>query len=197
MNTAPHRIIFALACFLFFASLAFAQEKAKGGVIIQTENKMLAAKLMLDKVSFIEVTGKPVFRLTSGNSDDSLTGIITYTLSESERQRIAQALNKRADELPMALVQEDVVTNYVKGAECPTIGLDFPAMDLSLNGKLLHFNRFVLEFKFAPESSEPKDKQEQAARVICTLARRVKTGFTLPRSPLRRLNELLNGEEPQ
>jgi hypothetical protein len=183
--------------FSVFASLAYAQEKAKGGVSIQTENKMLTAKLMLDKVNFIEVTGKAVFRLTSGNSDDSLTGIFTYTLLAEDRHRVAQAINKRADEVPSVVVQDEVAAQFAKNTECPTIALDLLAMDLAFSEKALHFNRFVLEFKFAPGTAEPKDKQEHAARVICTLARRIKTGFTLGRSPLRRLNELLNGEDPQ
>jgi len=77
MNTKPHRNIAVIVCLLLLGSFAFAQEKAKSGVIIQTESKVLTAKLMLDKVNFIEVKGNAIFRLTAGNSDDSFTGIFT------------------------------------------------------------------------------------------------------------------------
>ncbi len=196
MNRKPHYIAATIICLLFFASLAFAQEKAKKPLIIQTESKVLTATLMIDKDTFIKVKGNAIFRLTSGHTDLSLIGIFTFTFFDEERTRIAQAINTRLNELPNSLVQGDVIAQFQEGTECPAIYLNFPAINLPISQKKLHFNKFVLEFKFAPKSLEPEDSDRQSATsIICNLVRAMKVGDLRPHYPIRRLNQLLYGEE--
>ena len=195
MNRKPHHIVATIVCLLFVAGLTFAQEKAKKPVIIQTESKVLTATLMIDKDTVIEVKGNAIFRLTSGHPDESLSGIFTFTFFDKERQRIAQAINERLDEVPTSLVQHDVLAQFQREIECPTIHLDFSAMDLPISKKKIHFNKFVLEFKFASESIEPEDYSQHATSLICRMAQRRKTGIYPMHFSLRRLNQLLHEGE--
>ena len=56
-----------------------------------------------------------------------------------------------------------------------------------IEGVNLHFNRFVLDVK---EGSHP------IQMYICTIARHINNG--LPRrGPIRKINEVINGEESQ
>ena len=125
--------------------------------------------------------------MTAANSDDSLAGIITYTLSEEARNKIAQIKSIPVAKVPSTVTQKDVVGNFQKLTECPVVHLDFPPMDLIVEGVNLHFNRFVLDVK---EGSHP------ITAYICTIARQINAG--LPRrGPIRRINEVINGEESQ
>lgn len=187
MNIKTHRTIVAIGCFLFFASLVLAQEKAKKPPIVLTESKLLISQLPLNEKTSIEITGKAGFRITAYNSDDSLAGILTFTISADSKQRIAQAMNKREEDISNTIVQDGIVANFAKETECPTIHLVFPGMELALSGKKLRFDRFVLDLK---ETDEP------ISQILCIAARRISRGYNLGgRGPARRINEILNGEE--
>jgi hypothetical protein len=184
--------IFTLkACLLSLSLLVLglgvhAQNKKKGETIT-TEPKLVVTKLKVGEGETFEVRGKASYTLTAANSDDSLAGNITYSLPDDARNKIAQIKGIPVAKVPTSVTQKDVVSQFQKLTECPVLHLDFPAMDLVIEGINLHFNRFVVDIK---EGSHP------ITLYMCTIARQIKAG--LPRrGPIRRINEIINGEEPQ
>ena len=183
--------IFTLKTFLVSLALVVlalsVQAQKKKGETITTEPKLVVTKLKVGEGETFEVRGKATFTLSAANSDDSLAGTVTYTLPEDARNKIAQIKGIPVAKVPQAITQKDVVANFQKLTECPVVHLDFSAMDLVVEGANLHFNRFALDVK---ESSNP------ITMYICTIARQINAG--LPRrGPIRRINEVINGEDSQ
>ena len=184
--------IFSLKAFLLSFTLVVlglsvqAQGKKKGETIT-TEPKLVVTKLKVGEGETLEVRGRATYTLTAANSDDSMAGVITYTLSEDARNKIAQIKGIAVAKVPTTVTQKDVVAQFQKLTECPVVHLDFPAMDLVIEGVNLHFNRFVLDVK---EGASP------ITLYMCTIARQINNG--LPRrGPIRKINEIINGEESQ
>lgn len=176
-----------LSVSLLVLGIAVHAQTKKKGETITTEPKLVVTKLKVGEGETFEVRGKASFTLTAANSDDSLAGNITYTLPEDARQKIAQLKGIAAAKVPATVTQKDVVAQFQKLTECPVLHLDFPAMDMVIEGVNLHFNRFVLDVK---EGSHP------ITLYMCTIAKQIKAG--LPRrGPIRRINEIISGEEPQ
>ncbi|MFN7926458.1 MAG: hypothetical protein U0Y68_00660 [Blastocatellia bacterium] len=172
---------------LFVLGLGVHAQTKKKGDTITTEPKLVVTKLKIGEGETFEVRGKASYTLTAANSDDSLAGVVTYTLPDDARNKIAQMKNIAVAKVPTTVTQKDVVSTYQKLTECPVLHLDFPAMDLVIEGVTLHFNRFVLDVKEGPNP---------ITLYMCTTARQIKNG--LPRrGPIRRINEIINGEETQ
>ncbi|MBL8205048.1 MAG: hypothetical protein JNM09_12520 [Blastocatellia bacterium] len=178
--------VFLLSLCLFVVGIS-AQAQNKKAKPYTTAAKMVVTKLKVSDGESFDVRGKASFTLTAANSDDSLAGTITYTLPEDARAKIAQITGKPLAQVPQSITQTDVVGQFQKLTECPVVHIDFPAMDVTVHGAKIHFNRFVMDMK---------EGEHDASIYICTIARQIGKG--LPRrGPIRRVNEILNGEEPQ
>jgi hypothetical protein len=177
---------FLLSLCLFVVGTA-AQAQAKKGKPYTTAAKLVVTKLKVSDGESFDVRGKATFSLTAANSDDSLAGTITYTLPDDARAKIAQITGKPLAQVPASITQQDVVGQFQKLTECPVVHIDFAAMDVMVAGAKLHFNRFVLDIK---------EGEHDISIYVCTIAKQINKG--LPRrGPIRRINEILNGEEPQ
>ncbi len=178
--------MFMLGLCLFAIGIS-AQAQAKKPKPYTTAAKMVVTKLKVSDGESFDVRGKATFTLTAANNDDSLAGTIIYTLPEDARAKIAQITGKPVAQIPATITQTDVVGQFQKLTECPVVNIDFPAMDLMVHGAKIHFNRFVMSMK---------EGEHEVSIYICTIARQISKG--LPRrGPIRRVNEILNGEEPQ
>ncbi len=177
---------FLLSLCLFVIGVS-AQAQAKKGKTYTTAAKLVVAKLKVSDGESFDVRGKATFTLTAANSDDSLAGTITYTLPEEARAKIAQITGKPLAQIPQSITQADVVGQFQKLTECPVVHIDFSAMDVMVAGAKIHFNRFVLDIK---------EGEHEISIYVCTIAKQINRG--LPRrGPIRRINEILNGEETQ
>jgi predicted RecA/RadA family phage recombinase len=186
MKTFTLKAITLSVCLLVLGIAAQAQDKKKGETITTTP-KLVVAKLKVSDGETFDVRGKASFTLTAANADDSLAGTIVYTLPEDARAKIAALTGKPLAQVPQSVTQTDVVAQYQKLTECPVIHLDFSAMDVVVLGAKIHFNRYVLDIN---------DGGRPIHMMICKTAEQIKRG--LPRrGPIRRINEIINGEEPQ
>lgn len=179
--------VFLLSFSLVVLGLAVQAQTKKKGETMTTDPKLVVTKLKVGEGEAIEVRGKATYTLSAANSDDSLAGTITYTLPDEARNKIAQLKGIPVAKVPTSIKQNDVVAQFQKLTECPVIHLDFPAMDLMVEGVNLHFNRFVLDIK---------EGSHQLVQYICVIARQINLGRPR-RGPIRRINEIINGEEPQ
>jgi hypothetical protein len=178
---------FLLSLSLIVLGLSVHAQAKKKGDTITTDPKLVVTKLKVGEGEAIEVRGKATFTLSAANSDDSLAGTVTYTLPDDARSRIAQIKGISPGKVPATVTQKDVVAQFQKLTECPVIHLDFPAMDLVVEGVNLHFNRFVLDIK---QSAHP------ISEYVCVIARQINNGRPR-RGPIRKINEIINGEETQ
>ncbi len=179
--------VFMLGLCLFIVGVGAQAQAKKKAVPYITAPKLVVTKLKVSDGESFDVRGKATFTLTAANNDDSLAGTITYVLPDDARAKIAQITGKPLAQIPQSITQTDVVGQFQKLTECPVVNLDFPAMDLMVNGAKVHFNRFVLSMK---------EGEHDVSIYVCTIARQIGKG--LPRrGPIRRINEIINGEEPQ
>ncbi|HEX4946093.1 MAG TPA: hypothetical protein VFZ34_05500 [Blastocatellia bacterium] len=173
--------VFLLCCALLTVSLA-PRAQNKQCPTYTTAAKLVVTKLKVSEGETFDVRGKATFTLVAANSDDSLAGTITYTLPEDARAKIAQITGKPLAQIPQSITQTDVVGQLQKGTTCPVVNLDFPAMDVTVAGAKVHFNRYVLSIK---------EGEHEVALYVCTIARQLSNGRAI-RGPVRRINEILN-----
>ena len=178
--------VFMLGLCLFVIGIS-AQAQTKKPKPYTTAAKLVVTKLKVGDGEAFDVRGKATFTLTAANNDDSLAGTIIYMLPDDARAKIAQITGKPLAQIPASISQTDVVGQFQKLTECPVVNIDFPAMDLMVHGAKIHFNRFVMSIK---------EGEHDIALYVCVIAKQINKG--LPRrGPIRRVNEILNGEEPQ
>ncbi|HEX4946094.1 MAG TPA: hypothetical protein VFZ34_05505 [Blastocatellia bacterium] len=186
MKTFTRTAVLLSLC-LFLVGVSVQAQAKKKGNSYTTQAKLVVTKLKVSEGETFDVRGKATFTLVAANSDDSLAGTITYTLPEDARAKIAQITGKPLAQIPQSITQTDVVGQFQKLTACPVVNIDFPAMDVMVAGAKVHFNRFVLSIK---------EGEHEVALYVCTIARQINNG--LPRrGPIRRINEILNGEEAQ
>ncbi|MBL8206154.1 MAG: hypothetical protein JNM09_18105 [Blastocatellia bacterium] len=184
MKTKPHLVLASVVCLLL--SLVFAQDKPRQCPKPTTESKKLSAKILIKNQTPIEIVGQATVTITALNTDDSLEGIFTYTLSNEEQVKIAQALNKRLDDIPSVIHQKEVIGQFHKLTECPVLQLDFPGMELEIAGVRVRLDGFTLTLK---------ETDKGPVILLCTLARRLNRGLDTRGPRSRHFKELVNCQE--
>jgi hypothetical protein len=179
MNIKPHLILAGVICLLLIS--VSAQDKAQDCPKPKTSSQSLTGTISVKDHKPIEIVGKAVFTLTAMNADDSLEGILTFTLSDKGRQTIAQVIQKPLTEIPAAISAKEVVGQFQKQTECPVLQLDFPSMELEAAGARVKLERFTLNLK---------ESDDGVTIYLCTIARQIKRGFG--HHSVRRVNERLN-----
>lgn len=176
MNLKPHYLPVTLVCFLFFSSLAFAQEKLKKPQMLITERKTISGKLKISEGELIKVIGSAVFKVTQCNADKTLTGELTFQIEESSRKQLEEKSRKP---FLSAITLQNVIADFAKETECPVLKLEFQAIDSSRSGELLHLDRFTLDLK---------ESKQDVSRILCYYV-----SCKIECRQVRRINELLFG----
>ena len=176
------RFLFLVAYLFALSSFTFSQEKVR-----KTETISTASKLVLAKLNSADIKGTAVFTLASANDDGTLLGNLVYSLPETERQKIAQSLNKSLAEIPPSLTANNLTVSFQKNTHCPDIRLEFAELDLELSGTRLHLNRFVLGFTETPQ---------KLSRALCIWTDRTNKGIS-NKGIVQYINLLLKGEEDE
>lgn len=178
--------IFLTLCFFVFTVAAQAQDKK--GETITLGPKLVISKLKVGEGEAYEVRGKASFTFTAANSDDSISGTITYSLPEDARAKIAQMTGKAVAQVPASITRKDVVATFQKATECPVVHLEFTPLDVNIAGVNAHFNRFVLDVE--------QSGGHEIHNLVCIWARQINTGRAR-RGIIARMNVIITGEEPQ
>ncbi len=169
---------------LISATAAFAQEQKKKPQSISTEPKLLVVELKTDDGKTVKISGEAIFKVEAANSDDTMTGMLTYTISGDSRQEIARVMNKPLQGIPERITVNDVVVGFVKNTGCPDLDVEFLAREVKIAGAKAYFDQARLTFQ---ESSQDLSK------LLCSWARRINNGRG--HTPIRAINRLLAGEE--
>ncbi len=175
-------------CSVFLACVVCvsAQEQEQKPQTISTSSKEIPVFLKFEGNKEVKVSGTAVFTPKQANSDDTLTGELVYTISESDRQSIAQSLIRPLNAIPGSITLKEVQAVFEKHAECPDLQFEFAPIKTAIWGVEVNSDRFVLSFV--------KTDQE-LSQLFCRWARNILVGMANPICPCKRINALLKGEK--
>jgi hypothetical protein len=195
MNWKLSSVIPVFACLLAASLVAFAQSNSLSGqtanarqstqTVYTTPPKTAVAKLKSGGSKVYEIRGKVTFTLTSANTDDTLTGILVYTLPDEARRKIAEISGKPLNSIPASAQQKDVVGSFQDGAACPVVSVEIGATEMDVAGVKLSFNRIVTDVIETPE---------EVPQHICAWTRQINVKRQR-RGIIASLNRLITGEQ--
>ncbi|MCG3163065.1 MAG: hypothetical protein JMDDDDMK_04443 [Acidobacteria bacterium] len=154
-------------------------------IVYTTPPKVSVAKLKLDESKVYEVRGKVTFTLTAANNNDTVAGILVYTIPDEARQKIAQVSGKPLNSIPATVTKKDVAAGFEDGAACPVISIVIGAMELDVAGVKLSFNRVVADVIETPD---------EVPQHFCAWTRQI-NAKRQRRGIIASLNRLITGEQ--
>ena len=187
-------LIVALTLVCLFSATALAQNKPLAYTV---GPKLSIGTLNTGQPDEFQVRGKASFTLTAANSDDSLVGILTYTLPDEARQKIAQLSGKPVAQIPATHTVKDVVAEFQKGTGCPVVHLEIKPLDMTIAGAKLRFTKkTVLDVQGREPGSLNKFTPQQEMDIqFCVWTRQINNG-AIRRGIVQRVNQLIAGENP-
>ncbi len=188
MNTRTISVFLTTLFLLALGTSAFAQEKAPpkaGKIVIATPVKMVISKVKVGEGDAYDVRGKATLTLTAANSDDTVTGNLSYVVPDDARQKIASLTGKPVAQVPTTVTIKDITARFQPTTACPVVHLEFSPTKVNIGGVDAVFGRFVLDIN---ESTAEKDK------LFCIWATQINKGMSR-RGVIRRVNDLINGVE--
>lgn len=176
MKTKPHHILAITVCLLCLAGVAVAQERTQKPQPLITKQKIIIGTLRINESQTIEVKSSAVFNVTSCRTDRTLAGELTIQLEEASRKMLEEKLEKP---FLSAITIQNVIADFAKGSECPTLKLEFQPVSITINGATLRIDKFTLDLK---------ESNQEVYRVLCYYVRCV-----IECRQVRRINQLLWG----
>jgi hypothetical protein len=154
-------------------------------VVFTVYSKIMTAKIRCGETDQVTVQGRTAFTLTAANEDDTLTGVLVYSVSETERERIAQLTGAEPKEVPTNFIKKDVTANFRKGTACPIAHLVIPSAEIEIEGAMIHLDRVMMEIN---ETHGPMPQ------LLCAWVRQVNTKHQR-HGIIAAINRLIRGEE--
>ncbi|HZS03920.1 MAG TPA: hypothetical protein VFD58_03720 [Blastocatellia bacterium] len=186
MNTRTFSTFLTALFLLALGTTALAQGAQKTGKItIATPSKMVISKIKVGEGDAYEVRGFAILTLTSANSDDTVTGDLTYSVPDDARQKIASMTGKPLAQVPSTVTLKDITGSFQPATACPVVHLEFSPTQVDIAGARAVFGRFVLDIN---ENTQEKDM------LFCMWTRQINTGRAR-RGIIHRLNEMINSEK--
>lgn len=166
--------------------------QARKGVAFATLQKVAIGAL----ADGYEVRGKATYTVTAANSDDSLAGTLSYVIPDDARQKIAAATGKAINTVPSTVTVKDVVAGFQKGTACPVVHLEVGPLEIDAAGAKIRFTRkVVLDIQgVEPGSLEKPTPMQEMGMQFCVWTKQINNGG-IRRGVIRRINELINGDE--
>ncbi len=187
--------LFVCAALLALAAVAFGQQpqQAPKPVAFVISKNLAIGKLSQGGTDVYDVRGKLNFTVTAANSDDTVTGTVSYTIPDDARQKIAEFGGKALAQVPKEVTKKDVVASFQKGTEPPVIHLELTGLELDVAGVKTHFSRVTLDINARMNENSRYTKEEM--EVLFTVwAKQILAGRAR-RGPIARINKVINGEE--
>jgi len=143
-----------------------------------------------------DVRGKATFTVTAANSDDTLAGTFTYVIPDEARQKIAQLTGKQLTAVPSTFTVKDVVASFQKQTACPVVHIEVGPMEMDAAGAKVKFARkVVLDISGVEPGSIEKPTPDQEMAMVFSVWTKQINSAGIRRGPIRRMNELINGED--
>jgi hypothetical protein len=175
--------ILAFASLLVLSGIAHAQNAKP--VVFATLPKATVARLSFGEAESIDVPGRATLTVTAANFDDTITGIIVYTIADEARQKISKALGIDLSGIPTSYLKKDVVAGFPDGTACPIMHLTVPALEVAGAGIKMQLDRTLLEIN---------EQQGQMAQLICSWTRQI-NAKRQRRGIIAAINRLIVGDQ--
>lgn len=195
MNTKFGKLTLTLIIMLSAAVAASAQvaPATPKAIKFSTAPKLVIAKLKQGEQDVYDVRGKVTFTVTAANSDDSVAGVMAYSIPDDARQKIASVTGKPLTSIPAEIKQNDAVAYFQKGTAAPLIHLEISPMVVEVAGAKLSFNRIVLDIKGRDGGNVAQYTNEEMEALFTVWARQINNGRAR-RGIIARMNKVINGE---
>jgi hypothetical protein len=154
-------------------------------IVYTTPPKTAIAKLKSGESKVYETRVQVTFTLTSANIDDTVTGILVYTIPDEARRRIAEVSGKPLNSIPMNAQRKDVTGGFRDGAACPVVSIEIGATEIDVAGVKLSFDRIVTDVIETPD---------EVPQHICAWTRQI-NAKRQRRGIIASLNRLITGEQ--
>ncbi|MGE0127466.1 MAG: hypothetical protein AB7U82_05090 [Blastocatellales bacterium] len=171
---------------LIGVTTAAAQEPEKKPESISTEPKLLVAELKTTDGKAVNISGEAVFTIDAANSDDTMSGKLSYAISNDNRQEIARVMNKPLREIPESVTVNDVTVGFVKKTSCPDLKVELFVTKIEIAGAKAHI--YWLELTF-------RETSQDLSRLLCHWARSINVGRCS--RPVSAVNRFLKGEKEE
>ncbi len=175
-------------------------------VVFTTAPKTVVAKMITNKNSSqpardaredrdnrddnnVLVQGKISFSVTAANEDDTVTGTLIFTLSNSARQKIVQQTGKDLKSIPTRIMKREVVANFRQGTACPYLFLIIPAVEPTFEMEI-----FQEKMRFNFLTTEIREAPDQMSQLFCSWTRQI-NAHRPRRGIIAAINRLINGDE--
>lgn len=173
---------------LIGVTTAVAQEPEKKPESISTEPKLLVVELKTTDGKTVKISGEAVFKLEAANSDDTMSGKLSYAISSDSREEVARIMNKPLQEIPERVTVNDALVGFVRKPSCPDLEVELLAREVEIAGAKTRLDRFKLTFRETPQD---------LSQLLCVWARRINSGRTISRPPVAAINRRLKGEKDE
>src|SRR5262249_34852380 len=100
------------------------------------------------------VSGKAVFSVDVFQSDFSVIGALTLSLSEQTRKDIASLNSKPVSDIPISFDVKDTITFLSEKSMCPPITLNPRLRDVPFFDGEFHFTPFIISIRLGNNSKE-------------------------------------------
>jgi hypothetical protein len=162
-------------------------------VVYTTSPKLTVAKI--GEGEGYDVRGKINFTIQAANSDDTIAGVVSYTIPDDARQKIAAITGKSLTSVPSSITRKDTVAAFEKMTGPPLIKLVISPMEVDVVGAKMRFNRVTLDIP-AHDSSDQKYSNEEMETLITKWAQQIANGRPR-RGIIAQMNRRIAGEEDQ
>jgi hypothetical protein len=178
--------------FLIGVAAAYAQPGRPRPVVFTTAPKLTVAKLETGGAEAYDVRGKLSFTVTAANSDDTVTGVINYTVPDEARRKITALTGKPLGDVPSSIMRRGAIAAFQKMTAAPIIHLEIRPMDVDVAGAKMRFNRIVLDIN-ARQSSDTKFTNDEMESLFTSWARQISAG-RFRRGVIAMINRRIAGE---
>jgi hypothetical protein len=151
-------------------------------VVFTTQPKLANARLVSDEKVILE--GRASLTVTKANDDDTITGILVYTIGEDARRKLADRSGYFLEEIPAKYSRENVTAKFQKGNTCPTLHLEIAPVELEAAGTTMKIDRIVLDVVETPQPM---------SQYFCAWARQI-NAHRLRGGIIAAINRLINPE---
>jgi hypothetical protein len=131
-------------------------------VVFTTQPKLANARLVSDEKIILE--GRASLTVTKANDDDTVTGVLVYTIGEDARRKLADLTGYFLEEIPAKYSRENVTAKFIKGNTCPTLHLEIAPVELEAAGTTMKIDHVVLDIVETPQ---------QMSQYFCAWARQI------------------------
>lgn len=180
---------------MFLAAVVYAQSAKPRPVVFTTTPKLTVAKLQTGEPEAYDVRGKLSFTVTAANTDDTVTGVINYTIPDDARRKIAALTGKPLGDVPSSITHKGAIAVFQKMTTTPIIHLQISPITVDIAGAKMRFNRIVVDIN-ARETSGAKFTNDEMEALFTSWARQISAG-RLRRGVIAIINRRIAGENDQ